>query len=159
MQNDVENRLWSRVRKDGPKYKNLGRCWIWTGATTQGGYGNLFDRVKSKTVYVHRFSWELHYGEIPKGLWVLHRCDNTICVRPSHLFLGTQTDNMQDMVAKNRHLKGEENLSSKLTDKDVILIRQLCESRTMTKSEIAREYGITGKHVDLLVRRKYWKHI
>lgn len=86
------DRFWAKVAKGDD-------CWLWTGAVA--GYpGNdygAFNKGKA-----HRFSWELHRGPIPAGLFVLHKCDVTRCVRPDHLFLGTQKDNMQDMVAKGR---------------------------------------------------------
>jgi hypothetical protein len=95
MTGTVEQRFWARVRKsDG--------CWEWTGACFKcGGYGQ-FTIEHGQQVRAHRHSWELHNGPIPKGLWVLHRCDNPKCVRPDHLFLGTCTDNARDMMAKGR---------------------------------------------------------
>ena len=79
-------------------------CWEWTGARQTGGYGVL-GVGSSKLVRAHRFAWELHYGEVPEGLSVLHRCDNPCCVNTEHLFLGTQADNMHDMRAKGRGRK------------------------------------------------------
>src|SRR2546425_2672805 len=71
-----------------------GPCWLWTGPTTWNGYGRL--RVAGVHVKAHRFSWEYHNGHIPDALRVLHRCDAPACVRPEHLFLGTQRDNIVD---------------------------------------------------------------
>ena len=88
-----EEMFWSKVNK------TLG-CWIWKGYVTKGGYGTL--TVNSITTFAHRFSWELHNGPIPYGLYVLHKCDNPSCVNPSHLYLGTQADNLVDMVQRNR---------------------------------------------------------
>jgi len=70
----------------------------------------------------HRVSWELHYGPIPKGMSVLHKCDNPPCVRPDHLFLGTQQDNLQDMRNKGRHRwgLGERHAHAKLTTEIVL---------------------------------------
>lgn len=76
----------------------VGDCVEWAGLRFRDGYG----RVGSKQA--HRVAWEQTYGPIPEGLFVLHRCDNRPCVNPEHLFLGTNTDNMQDMVAKGRHV-------------------------------------------------------
>lgn len=77
-------------------------CWIWTGAPqrTRGRYGSF--NYFGKPTPAHRVSWLLYRGEIPLGLYVLHRCDNGFCVNPDHLFLGTQQDNMDDMTKKGR---------------------------------------------------------
>ena len=90
----VAERFWSKVRRtDG--------CWLWTASVSKaGGYGLL--RVNGATRTTHRISWEIAYGPIPVGLSVLHRCDVPACVRPSHLFLGTQQDNLRDMHSKGR---------------------------------------------------------
>ena len=93
----ITERFWTKVEKsDG--------CWIWKGSRHHNGYGYLHrgghtDRHPARA---HRFSWEIHNGPIPVGLWVLHRCDNPPCVRPDHLFLGTRKDNMVDCAAKGR---------------------------------------------------------
>lgn len=94
-------RFEAKVNRSGP-----GGCWLWTGAPVARGYGRIgFGKTgKGGTVmYAHRFSWELHNGPILDGLNVLHHCDNPPCVNPSHLFLGTQGDNVTDMVQKGRH--------------------------------------------------------
>ena len=89
--------FWERV--DEP-----GRCWPWQGSnsdTTKDGYGRV--TVAGEQTTAHRFMWEMLYGPLPDGLVVCHRCDNKLCVRPSHLFTGTPQQNAQDMVAKGRH--------------------------------------------------------
>lgn len=92
----LEVRFWRRVdRAGGPD-----ACWLWLGPKTPRGYGAT-SRL-NKSVRAHRLSWELTNGPIPDGLIVCHRCDNPSCVRPSHLFLGTHADNMQDCSAKGR---------------------------------------------------------
>ncbi len=102
---ELADLLWQSVEKtDG--------CWNWTGATEHNGYGQIFHL--SKHHRVHRVSWELHYGPIEghipghpeREVCVLHRCDNTVCVRPDHLFLGTDKQNHDDMIAKGRHAHG-----------------------------------------------------
>ena len=79
-------------------------CWEWRGSLTKQGYGQVTRRdMKPKGWMAHRLAWVLAYGPIPKGLWVLHKCDNRPCINPLHLFLGTQSDNVRDCVAKGRH--------------------------------------------------------
>ena len=85
--------FWRKVTKsDG--------CWEWTGSCGAKGYGQV--GVKGKNLRTHRVSWELTNGKIPEQLIVCHHCDNPKCVRPDHLFLGTNKDNTQDMLSKGR---------------------------------------------------------
>lgn len=77
-------------------------CWEWTGAKTKG-YGVFWILEKRRSVYATHVLWELIVGPVPEGRWLLHRCDNPGCVRPSHLFLGTQKDNMADCAKKGRN--------------------------------------------------------
>lgn len=91
----IEDRFWAKVRK-GPL------CWEWTGHNTghKKPYGIFHDSGPERA---HRTSWRITYGTIPAGIQVLHACDNTMCVRPDHLFLGTHKDNMADMTRKGLH--------------------------------------------------------
>lgn len=88
-----ESRFWSKVRKTLT-------CWIWEGSRNPAGYGHL--RSSDRLEKAHRISWEIHFGSIPDGMAVLHRCDNPPCVAPFHLWLGTQKDNAADRQAKGR---------------------------------------------------------
>lgn len=76
-------------------------CWLWTGDTADYGYGRM--TVDAKVELAHRVAWELFCGSIPPGRKVLHHCDRPPCVRPDHLFLGGQLDNITDAVVKGRH--------------------------------------------------------
>jgi hypothetical protein len=90
---------------DKEKIPKIGLCWIWSAGLTRGGYGQF--KFYSGMVYSHRLSFRLFRGKIPEGLHVCHKCDNRRCVNPSHFFLGTNKDNMDDKIKKSRHSKGE----------------------------------------------------
>ena len=85
-------------------------CWPWTAATSKG-YGQI--GYKGKLIYAHRLAWVFKNGAIPKGKHILHKCDNTKCVNPHHLFLGTHSDNMKDMEKKGRGRTGRRKLTEK----------------------------------------------
>ncbi len=84
-----------------------GDCRIWEGTVTHWGYGVL--SWEGKLVYVHRAAWELENGPIPDGMFICHRCDTPLCIRPEHLFAGTHEDNMADAKAKGRMHLGVRN--------------------------------------------------
>jgi hypothetical protein len=92
-QRPILDRFWARIEKTDT-------CWNWTRSKSKAGYG--FMSIKGVHMYMHRFSYELHFGVIPDGLYVCHRCDNPSCVRPEHLFLGTALENTRDCIAKGR---------------------------------------------------------
>lgn len=145
-----EERFFKKVQKsDG--------CWEWIGAKDPNGYGNF--KIGKKYVKTHRVSYLIHFGKIPKRLYVLHHCDNTSCVKPQHLFLGTQTDNMQDMMKKGRQAdrKGENQSQAKLTWKEVIEIRNLYSTDKYTQKEIGKLYNSNPKNISSIIRNKSWK--
>lgn len=101
--------------------KKTDSCWEWTGYTRRYGYFNNGTNVEVS----HRYSYKLHKGEIPDGMYICHTCDNPSCVNPEHLFLGTQKDNMQDMWEKGRGNppRGIRNSNARLTDEQVQQIK------------------------------------
>lgn len=147
------DRFWAKVQKtDG--------CWEWTNAKNPKGYGVFcVDKKTNNNEQAHRVSYRLHYGEIPDLLKVLHRCDNPSCVRPDHLFLGTDGDNMRDKVAKDRQHKGEKSPISKLTNAQVIEIRKRHAVGDISQSQLAREYGICHQTMGSLINGETWKHL
>lgn len=90
-------RFWGKVQQ-GPN-----GCWNWTASFTPNGYGKIGTTRRHGVQSVHRISWIIHFGRIPKGKCVLHKCDNRLCVNPDHLFLGSHHDNTHDMMQKGRH--------------------------------------------------------
>jgi ribosomal protein S14 len=97
-------RFWQKVNRSGPipaHRQEIGSCWIWCGAKTRLGYGEV--KILNASFFAHRVAYELTVGRIPDGLYACHHCDNPGCVRPEHLFLGTQLENMRDCFAKKRN--------------------------------------------------------
>lgn len=119
------------------KAPNNDGCWIWAGLTHHTGYGLV--KVQGRRILAHRASWLAFRGEIPDGLWVLHKCDVPACINPHHLFLGDHTANMADAASKGR-IKGGR---SKLTKAQVARILD----RNMTAVTVARELGMSVKYI------------
>ncbi|HLO78162.1 MAG TPA: HNH endonuclease [Magnetospirillum sp.] len=126
-------------------------CWYWSAYCDAKGYGRV--RHNGEMLTAHRFSYEVHHGPIPEGMQVCHSCDVRSCVNPAHLFLGTQLDNIQDMVAKGRHSKGETHAHSKLTSEQVSAIRAKRLAGQQIKS-IAEDYGIHNSQVSKICTGK-----
>lgn len=172
----IATRFWEHVDK-----KSDIECWLWKGSFNEHGYGQLFvgtvqsqnGKVAQKHAPAHRISYQLFNGTIPRGLFVLHRCDTPSCVNPKHLFIGTQLDNMKDASNKGRMscgdkhyahthpellARGEKHGSSKLREQDIIKIRELAASG-IKQSEIASLYSIGQYEVSRIVSRKRWCHV
>ena len=139
-----EMRFWAGVEKT--RY-----CWLWRKSATANGYGQ-FDNQRA-----HRVAWKLTMGSIPKGLLVLHKCDVKLCVRPSHLFIGTQQDNINDMFSKGRarKAKGENHGNAKLQEKDALKIKDA----NGLHADIAIRFGVSRPTVSMIKNGTRWAHL
>jgi hypothetical protein len=141
-------RFWSKVARGS-------ECWVWTAGRDEYGYGAFIAPGLGQRA--HRVAWGLDNG--PAGdLDVLHHCDNPPCVRPSHLFLGTQADNVRDCKSKNRQAKGTDLPQSKLTPDRVRAVRA-ARASGQAYEQIARENGVSRRLVFMIVRRTVWAHV
>jgi hypothetical protein len=158
---DPVKKFWSKVNKNGPIHPVHGQCWIWEGSIGQYGYGQVGRR--RKLIGTHRYAWTISNGDIPKGMGVLHKCDNRPCVNPDHLFLGTFKDNMNDKVRKGRQafLKGESNGRSVLTEESVKYIRSMYIKGHPLYGGVAlsKKFGVTETMISYVVKRKFWTHV
>lgn len=161
-------------------------CWNWQGTKTSDGYGRI--GVSGRLHLAHRVMFSLQRKAIPKGMLVLHKCDNPACINPGHLFLGTQQDNMTDCKNKGRiakgdksgarlhpekvprgdrhyfHLhpeksvRGEQNGRSKLTNVIVLQARKLYRDGVTIKC-LAAKYGVSPAVMSKAIHKKTWKHV
>ena len=150
----IEKRFWAKVQKaEG--------CWPWMAFRMKNGYGTIgVGRREEGKKFAHRVSWEIHFGPIPDGLHVLHRCDTPFCVRPDHLWLGTDKDNSEDREKKGRgnrynQAKGESNGRAKLAIADVVAIREMKGSTR----KIGALFGVTDVLISKIKNRKLWTHV
>lgn len=144
----LDSVLWHIRKTDG--------CWIWSGSVQKAGYGVVaFNR---KCILAHRLSWMAHNGDIPKGLFVCHKCDNPPCINPDHLFLGTALDNANDRDSKHRGYdrRGTKNGRSKLSEISVQEIRLRFASKENRKG-IALDFGIGLTQLRRIANGVHWK--
>ena len=139
-------------------------CWIWKGATNRKvgthprPYGQMY--LNGKLITAHRASYLLFIGEIPEGMYVCHKCDNTLCVNPEHLFAGTQKENMQDAVSKGRHymqINPKDAPRKKLTDEIVLMIR--ATKGILMPTALGRKLGVHPSTILHIRKGKSWKHL
>jgi len=155
-------RFWKYVKKTPT-------CWLWQRGTARRGYGRFW--WNGKSVVASRFIYERTFGVFPPHLFVCHRCDNPTCVRPDHLFLGTQAQNIQDAVKKGRrtaclpppHVTGEKHGQAKLTLADVAEIRRLYtrnaapDPSPTSLRALGRKYGVSKYAIWSIIHGKTWR--
>lgn len=137
------------------------KCWNWTQARDQDGYGHTF--FEERQWRTNRLSYFLWNGEIPPGKQVLHKCDNPPCVNPLHLFAGTAQDNVNDCVSKGRtnNAVGSGVAGSKLNEQQVAEIRSLYLKRSKDRNmpALARKYGVKMTTIHAVIKNRSWKHV
>lgn len=144
-------RFWAKVIKTDD-------CWNWTGLKSESTKKLFYGVIKigSRRVMVHRLSYEMHRGPIPEGKQVCHHCDNGLCVRPDHLFLGTQRDNVRDMISKGRQIYGRVVLTQGQIRE--IKSRYVPYCRKNGAAALAKEMGLKEATVYCVAAGKRWKH-
>lgn len=163
MSNDyskLTQRFWSKVQKGD-------ECWEWQASGDRWGYGQI--KHQGVMRLAHRVSWEMHHGAIPEGMQVCHRCDNRKCVRPDHLFLGTQRENVKDMHAKGRQGVSQGQRLSKANEKrrmegvklTVESVRGIRadKARGDTVAAISEKYGVNHMTIWKVTTGRTWKHV
>lgn len=151
--------FWSKVDIKESKTD----CWEWLGAKKPTGYGNV--RINKKYMLAHRVAFLLANGEFPEKFIVCHICDNPSCCNPGHLVLGTHKSNTIDMLIKNRQKKksistrGSNNVNAKLSETDVISIRNQYKDKKLNQYQLAEKYNVSQPAIGALLRNETWRHI
>lgn len=140
----TEDRFWNHAVKGSSDTD----CWRWNGYHDKDGYGRL--RSGNTQRGAHIASWQIHFGDIPKGYFVLHSCNNPECSNPKHLKLGDQSDNMKDRIRAGNFLRGEYHFNAKISDADVAAILS-CPG---TYESIAKKFGLSESQVGNIKRRQ-----
>ena len=143
-------RFWAKVDRSG-------ECWIWLGAKTPAGYGNL--KHRQRTLFAHRVAFKLAHGEesLTDEDLILHSCDVRLCVRPEHLRPGTHRENMAECTAKLRNRK-EGTKAAKLTAEQVRDLRSRYDAGE-TQGALAKAFGLTQSGVSNIVLKKTWSWV
>lgn len=145
-----EQRFWRKV-------DHTETCWLWMGAKRGDGYGAF--QLGPKQIAAHRYSYQLRSGEIPEGMVVMHSCDVPLCVNPTHLRLGTHAENSADAARKGRKLPGSQNHQAKLTEGQVIEMRERYAAGGVTQRQLADAFEVSPALVAAIVARKAWRHV
>lgn len=150
----IETRFWSKVDMKGPD-----DCWEWQASKNERGYGRFYN--EDRMFPAHLVAWELTNGPIHNGFHALHKCDNPPCCNPGHLFSGTQSDNMIDMVEKGRDnpQRGEKSPNAKLKTEDVMNIRKIFQTSMVTKTHLANQYNVSLSLIKAIIGYRAWKHL
>jgi hypothetical protein len=151
----AEDRFWRKVKR-GKKHE----CWEWQASFFPDGYGLFW--FSGRNFRAPRFAYKITYGDPPPDKpWVLHKCDNPVCVNPAHLEAGTCSKNTRDAFLRGRikPRRGEKHPLAKLTEKDVRAIRRLWERGGMSVAEIKQRYDVTADTIKMIIRRDTWKHV
>lgn len=157
---------WSHIPQGDPD-----ECWEWTGTVNKDGYGQF--RLNEKTWIAPRWVLTQKVGPLKPGEVTRHDCDNPLCCNPSHLRRGAPRDNTRDMVNRNRHISGDRhwtkrdatqvqgvnNGEAKLTESQVVAIRDSYAAGGVTQTILAEQYGVTQNLISKIVRRRIWRHI
>jgi len=153
----IEERFWEKVDRS----RGEDSCWEWLGGKTPDGYGLLW--TGKNRIGAHRFSYMLSHNiqSLSRNSFVCHSCDNPSCCNPKHLWLGSNRDNQLDYFSKglpNNHPTGKDNHSTKLTEKQVLEIRELRISG-LSIHKIAKRFGVVDSAIFYILKRHTWKHI
>lgn len=156
-QNDID-RFWSKVKRT----ESIDDCWVWLTGKDKDGYGRFW--LDGNTMRANRASWFLHNGDISEDadgnkLFVCHKCDNPSCVNPNHLFLGTSRDNINDMLAKGRTLKGEVSNGAVLKQSEVEQILSLYSLGNTSSRKLAKQFNVSKKTILSILNGKTWNHL
>jgi len=152
----LDERFWEKVGQSGPT-----ECWPWLAGKIPDGYGVIRDDAANggNVLRAHCVAWELTHGPIPKGLCVLHHCDNPACCNPKHLYLGTKADNVFDMLTRGRGRDSGRNAHSRLTNELIPEVRHRYAEGSMTQRELAAEYNVDQSQISRIVNHHTWTHI
>lgn len=147
--------LWNKVdQSSGPD-----ACWPYMGHKIPKGYGHF--KVFGKTWITHRLAYYLKNNGIPEGMWILHKCDNPPCCNPSHLFAGTNQDNVTDKMTKGRWGGGVgmRSNTAKLRDTDVLAIRRIYSEQFIINRKLGDYFGVHESTIEKVVSGRQWKHL
>jgi hypothetical protein len=144
----MPDRFWAKTER-------VGECLLWRGAVNRNGYGSFMLDGTSQTA--SRVAYELANGLVPDGLFVLHKCDNPLCVEPGHLYAGTHAMNMKDKTERGRARGaiGVRNTKAKLSDSQAAAIRESCAPTR----ELALKFDVSYSTIQRIRSRKLWRHV